>query len=182
MDRSSALAAIASAFSGVRRDSEPSLHQAQLTDRGMSAHPATSSEWRLAGQIDSEVKWSEVPGEALDECAAALSHLLPVNWRFYLPAYICRSLSKFVAPNFESEMLRLVMFHLTLPADAGSRRYLLERYETLSVEQHIAVRSFLQFVEEEALRALETTNRHWGEYEDARIALASYWGKDARDA
>jgi hypothetical protein len=174
MDRNTTIAQITAAFAGVQRDPEQSLHQAQLTDRGMS-RPASEAEWLLAGQLDSEAEWTEVKGAALDECDAALSHLLPISWRFYLPAYMCRSLSLFVAPEFENEMLRSVMFHLTLPADEDLRSYVRERYETLSTDQRVAVRSFLEFAQEEALRAVEATNDHWGEYSDAKLALASYW-------
>jgi hypothetical protein len=179
MDRNTTVAQIASAFAGVGRDPEQTLHQAQLADRGMSSRPASGTEWRLGGLLDSEVSWTEVDGAALDECDAALSHLLPISWRFYLPAYMCRSLSLFVAPKFDSKMLRSVMFHLTLPAESGSRGYAKERYETLDTRQRAAVRSFLEFVQEEALRVVEATNRHCGEYDDAKLALESYWHKDA---
>lgn len=177
MDRMSAIQHIRSAFEGVARDAEQSLRQAQLCDLGMSAYPATSADWRLAGESDVEEKWYDVPGSILDECDAALSHLIPMSWRFYLPAYLCRSLSLFVAPTFESGMLRSLIFHLTWPSEEGAQAYSRERFETLNPDQCVAIKSFLGCVRDEALLALEATNQHWGVYEDAKIALASYWSR-----
>lgn len=177
MNRTTATEHIALAFAGVTRDAERSLRQAQLCDRGMSAHPASSAEWRQAGELDVEFEWHEVPGSALDACDAALSHLIPVNWRFYLPAYLCRSLELFVGPTFESSMLRSVIFHLTWPTGEDVQEYSSERFDTLNPDQCAAVKSFLECVRDEALLAVEATNQHWGEHEDAKIALESYWNR-----
>lgn len=164
------------AFAGVVRDPEQSLHQAQLTDQGMSRQ-IPGREWREAGSRDRERSWTEVPGEALDECDAALSHFTPESWRFYLPAYLCRSLALFTAPDFKTDLLDRVLFQLTLRKEAseGLKGYLLERYQSLTPEQHEAVRHFLELVVHESLHLVETTNDHWRLYEDAKTALESYW-------
>lgn len=177
MNRTTTTKRIALAFADVTRDAEQSLRQAQLCDRGMSAHPASASEWRHAGKLDVEEAWYDVPGAALDECDAALSHLIPMSWRFYLPAYLCRSLSLFVAPAFESSMLRSVIFHLTLPMEESAQNHSRERFGILAPDQCIAVKSFLECVRDESLLVVEATNRHWGEYEGAEVALESYWGR-----
>jgi hypothetical protein len=170
------------AFAGVARDPEQSLHQSQLTDQGMSRQ-ILGREWREAGRRDRERSWTEVPGEALDECDAALSHFTLDSWRFYLPAYLCRALSLFAAPDYETELLDIVVFQLTCRKDAdhGMRSYLLERYQSLTPAQHAAVRHFLEFVVQESLHLVETTNDHYRIYDDARTALESYWADGNSD-
>lgn len=169
---------IEAAFAGVARDPEQSLHQSQLTDQGMSRR-IPGREWMAAERRDRERSWTEVPGEALDECDAALSHFTPASWRFYLPAYICRALSLFTPPDLKTDLLDIVVFQLTLheKTDEGLKGYLLERYRSLTPAQHEAVRHFLELVVHESLRLVETTNDHWRLYEDAKTALESYWSE-----
>lgn len=161
MERTALRTEIEAAFAGVARDPEQTLHQAQLTDQSMSRE-IHDGEWREAGRRDREKDWTEVPGEALDECDAALSHFTPESWRFYLPAYLCRSLSLFAPPDFKDRMLHHVLFQLTCHADDGSglRAYVLERYQSLTPAQHEAVRHFLELVVDESLQLVETTNDH----------------------
>lgn len=176
MARIALRAEIESAFSGVARDPEQSLHQAQLTDQGMSRR-IPGREWMEAGRRDRERSWTEVPGEALDESDAALSHFTPESWRFYLPAYLCRSLALFTAPDFKADLLDIVLFQLTLreEADDGLKGYLIERYRSLTPSQHEAVRHFLELVVQESLHLVETTNDHYQTYDAAKTALESYW-------
>ncbi|HEX6862546.1 MAG TPA: DUF6714 family protein, partial [Thermoanaerobaculia bacterium] len=154
------------------------LHQAQLTDQGISRR-IHGGEWREEGRRDREKHWTEVPGEALDECDAALSHCTPESWRFYLPAYLCRSLSLFAPPDLEDRMLHDVLFHLTCHGDddPGLRAYILERYRSLTPAQHEAVRHFLELVIHESLHLVETTNDHYQTYDAAKKALESYWSE-----
>ncbi|MDR0673699.1 MAG: hypothetical protein LBF93_08620 [Zoogloeaceae bacterium] len=123
--------------------------------------------------------WTEVPGESVDACDAALSFFSPTSWRFYLPAYLCRSLFHFSAPDFETDMLDAVIFQLTLPDDPVIRAYLLPRYRLLDAAQRQAVTHFLEFVEQESLMLIESTNSYWGAYDNAKAALRSYWQPDA---
>ena len=178
MDRLDLQEEIVRAFAGVERDIEQSVHQAQLCDRGMSSNPASASEWRQAGRKDRETSWTDVPGESVDECDAALSFFTPESWRFYMPAYISRSLHHFFAPGFRTPLLASVVFSLTLldPTD----NYKLERYKSLSEAQHQAVTHFLELVEQESLALIETTNRLWSIYDDAKNALQSYWRTELR--
>ena len=173
MERSSLLAELACAFAGVRRDPEQSIHQAQLCDRGMSSHPATEAEWREGGERDPHVHWSEVPGKSVDECDAALAFFTPESWRFYLPAYLCRSLFHFSAPKFEKSMLSSILFQLTL--QGTNDHYKRQRYTFLTQSQRDAVLHFLQIVEQEALALIEASNSNWSIYDDVKNALQSCW-------
>ena len=89
---------------------------------------------------------------------ARLAHEL----RFYLPAYLCRSLALFAPPSYETDLLHSVIFHLTYRKRAGGEinAYLLERYEIFTPTQAAAIRDFLEFIERESLRLIETTNRY----------------------
>jgi len=178
MDRSAIRHTIEAAFAGVERDPEVSLHQAQLLDQTLTRQ-IPPGEWEDAGLLDLESDWSAVSGESLDECDAALSHLTPMSWRFYLPAYMCRSMDLFAPPKHGTDLLASVIFHLTYrkEADGGINTYLQERYETLSSSQAVAVREFLEFIEHESLRLIETTNKYWHVYGDAKKALEGYWGE-----
>lgn len=173
MDRLTLSAELAVAFAAVKRDPGQSIHQAQLCDSGMSDNPTTAAEWCRAGKNDTEVAWQDVPGTSLDECDYALSHFTPESWRFYLPAYMQRSLFHFTPPDVDSDMLRSVIFSLTLK-DTNDR-YHLGRYKLLSCEQHRAATHFLQLVEREALMLVEASNSYWWIFEDANSALQSYW-------
>ena len=182
MARTALRAEIEAAFAGVARDPEQSLHQAQLTDQGMSRR-ISGSEWREAENRDRERSWTEVPGEALDECDAALSHFTPDSWRFYLPAYLWRSLALFAPPDLKTDMLRNILFQLTCHADdsGGMRSYVLERYQSLNPAQHEAVRHFLELVVHESLHLVETTNDHYQTYDSAKKALESYWSESTAE-
>jgi hypothetical protein len=179
LDRAALIAEIEAAFAGSTRDPEQSLHQSQLTDQSMSRR-IHGGEWREAGRRDPELDWREVPGDALDECDAALAHFTPESWRFYLPAYLSRSLAQFSAPRHETTMLHMVLFHLTCDKkyDLGMRSYVLARYQLLTPAQHQAVRHFLELVMQESLHLVETTNDYYQTYADAQTALESYWQGD----
>ena len=180
MDRTELLDDLVRAFVGVRRDPYQSIRQAQLCDRGMSSNPATETEWRVAGKRDTEVDWNDVPDGAIDACDASLSFFTPESWRFYLPAYIRRSLFHFSAPRFDRDFLGSVIFALSLndPMDG----YKLERYKLLNSAQHQVVTHFLQLIESEALRLVEETNDFYSIYDDAKTALRSYWEAKRSDA
>lgn len=94
-----------------------------------------------------------------------------------LPAYLCRSLALFTAPDFKADLLDIVLFQLTLrkEADEGLKGYLLERYRSLTPSQQEAVRHFLELVVQESLHLVETTNDHYEIYDAAKAALESYW-------
>ena len=166
------------AFAGLRRDPEQSIHQAQLCDRGMSANPASAAEWRVAEKIDRESSWLDVPDKSIDECDAALSFFSSESWRFYIPAYIRRSLERFHPPQPDERLLLSVLFHLTL-RDA-SNSYTLERYRSLDALQHRAIAHFLRLVEHEALALVEETNDYYEVYDAAKNALHSYWAVEPR--
>lgn len=136
MNREHVVTQLVAAFAGVRRDPSQSLHQAQLVDRGMSSVPATATEFRSARGQDTETEWTEVSPAALEECDAALSHLVPASWRFYLPAFLRQALLLFAEPGFDGRLLERVLFHLTLPPEPPFlRTHMLERFQTLSHAQ-----------------------------------------------
>lgn len=104
--------AINEAFAGVRRDESSTLHQAQLADESLG-RPILEDEFRQAKQLDPEEGWRDVPLPALDECDAALSHLTPEGWWFYLPACMTRAPALLDRPIWETGLPGSVVCHLT---------------------------------------------------------------------
>lgn len=172
MDRVALVAELSQAFAGTSRNPELSLHQAHLSDQGMSRQIG-GAEWRAAGKLDFGRRWEDVPGVALDECDSALSHLDPEGWRFYLPAFIRRALEHFAPPSYPYEKLCSVLFHLTYTPESSP--HVLPRFELLTDAQRTAVRHFLELAERETLAFVEATNDQWWTYESAKCALDSYW-------
>lgn len=168
MDRNSFEAELATAFAGVRLDPHQTLHEAQLTDDGIFRNIG-AAEMRAARAKDSHRVWTEVPGPALDACDCAMSHFSAQSWCFYLPAYMRRSLDLFCDPLWDAEMLGSVIFHLTIKKEMPLYLALLTR------AQKLAVRHFLEFVEQESLAYIERTNSYCSLYDDAKAALDSYW-------
>ncbi|GEM_PF-6891253 len=167
--RSEFLEELSAAFSGVRRDPEISLHQAQLVGQALS-QPAAGAEWAAAGRRDGETAWFDVPSASLDECDGSLCHLSAEGWRFYIPAYMRRSLERFSAPQFEAGLLHAVLFHLTY-----RHEFHRETFGCLTPAQRVAIKHFLQLIEREALDLLADRNQGWEIYGEVQAALQSFW-------
>jgi len=160
---------IEEAFLGIMRDEKCTLHQAQLADQGMS-RDITDEEWRAARDRDPQSDWRDVPSAYLDGCDAAMSHLSPQGWRFYLPAYMRRALELLDADFLSTTLPGFVIFHLTFPPTSkGIDWYRVERFKQLNVEQERAVVAFLEFV------VTNAGNEDPSYSKDAARALKRYW-------
>ncbi len=168
MDRNSLEAELVAAFAGVAPDPHQTLHEAQLTDDGIFRNISVA-EMRAARAKDSYRVWTEVPATALDACDCAMSHFSAQSWCFHLPAYMRRCLDLFRDPLWDAEMLGSVIFHLTIKKEMPP--YL----SRLTQAQKLAVRHFLEFVEQESLSFIERTNSYCSSYDHAKAALDSYW-------
>jgi hypothetical protein len=157
------------AFGYVQRDEGCTLHQAQLIDQSLH-RDIPEEEYEEAKLLDPYSNWYEVPSADIDACEAALSHITPEGWRFYIPAYMKRAIELVDKPIWETDLTSSVIFHLTLPSnDPLMRHYVLERFKILNEEQVQAVAMALTFF---ANHLSSTTD--WRE--DATTALNSYWG------
>jgi hypothetical protein len=171
MDMTSLDFAIETAFLGVERDEDCTLHQAQLSDQGMR-RDISDAEWQSAKDRDPERDWRQVPAAALDECDAALSHATAQSWRFYLPAYMSRALRLLDADILSTWFPGSVIHHLTYPGKSpGLESHVLDRFKTLNTSQGQAVKLFLQYIRD--YPATRTSYRR-----DAELALRKYWELD----
>jgi hypothetical protein len=170
MDVSTVLSTIEAAFTGVERDEDCTLHQAQLSDQGMSRE-ISDAEWSSAKGKDLETDWRQIPASFLDECDAALSHATPESWRFYLPAYMCRALGLLEADDLKTWLPGSIVFHLTYTKSPGLESYVLDRFKMLNPAQVLAVKGFLEFIRD--YPSASASRR-----QDADRALRKYWGLD----
>jgi uncharacterized protein DUF6714 len=160
---------IEQAFVGTKRDEECTLHQAQLADQSMSRE-ITDEEWESARGRDSQLDWRDVPSAYLDECDAALAHLSPQGWHFYLPAYLRRALELLEVDLLSTWLPGSVIFFLNFPPPSkGLDWYRLERFKRLSTDEVRAVVAFLEYV------VANPTNDVPSYSEDAARALKRYW-------
>jgi hypothetical protein len=171
MDIATVDATIESAFAGVVRDENCTLHQAQLRDQTLD-RDIPEAEWRSAKDTDRETDWRQISDAALDECDAALSHATPQSWRFYLPAYMRRALRLLDADLLDTFLPGSVVFHLTYARPSpSSESYILDRFKMLDSAQGKAVSMFLEYVRD--YPAARTSYR-----KEAELALRKYWGLD----
>ena len=168
MDKAQLLRRLAVAFSDVVRDESFTLHEAQLADQSLG-RIIPEGEYSTARALDTHTKWEEIPSHFLEECDAALSHLTPEGWHFYMAAYIRRALELIDRPICETFLPGQVVFQLTLLQDyPGIGPYKLKRFRQLSESQTLVVRDFLKYVETHA-------SADSGLQENATLALNSYW-------
>ena len=169
VDEELVLAQLAAAFSYVRRDEGCTLHQAQLIDQSLSRE-ISEKECDAAKLLDPYTKWYEVPSADIDACDAALSHITPTGWRFYIPAYMRRAIELVDKPIWETAMTSSVIFQLTFPDnDDFMQHYVLERFKLLNEQQVQAVAAVLTFIANHL-----SSQTDWRE--EAMTALNSYWG------
>lgn len=154
------IAEIRSAFHGVPRG-EISIHQA------MSIDVFGSEKWmEQARSLDKETNWEDVPDDYIPKCENSLSHLDPKSWRYYLPCYMIWALRNFRTSN--SFVIDSTVYSLTLPKEEDLKEYHLKRYHTLSRDQSMAVRKFLELM-----------SKGWGFVDAyvAGIALRKHWSQ-----
>jgi hypothetical protein len=159
MTAEAVISAIEAAFDGVRRG-ELTIHEADLLDHAF----VSDAEWRAARLKDSEVRWQDVPAEAICDCVYALSYLDPVSWRFYIPAHMRWSVEHLF--DRESDPVERTIYTL-----GGTDAWTRERYQLLSQQQSEAVLAFLEFVsahpdDANAVLATEGIDRYWGRFRD----------------
>ena len=167
MNREAILSTIADAFRSVDRDDSYTLHEAQLTDQSMRRE-ISAKELAEAKRLDSHQDWRDVPASSIDECDAALSHLSPEGWRFYIPAYMTRAVDLLDEPIWKTWLPGAVVFQLTYPKDVSLQSYTLERFSLLDEAQVAAVAAFLGYVAAHAPAGAVLC-------EDAQLALKRYW-------
>ena len=175
---------IIAAFAMCKKDPEQTLHQAQYTDNGMS-DDFSSAQWRLEAKKDADKHWQEIPEAALIECDAALSHATLQNWRYFLAAHLCFALDAVARHDFDYELIDRVICHSPYHSpdeecESGvENTFYLERFNTLTLSQIDAIKSFLAFCVAESLKEIEASNCYVRLYDAAQKALASYWQKPA---
>jgi hypothetical protein len=169
VDVEAIISTIVSAFRNVGRDDSCTLHEAQLIDQSMGrAIPAT--EFADAKRLDPQQDWRDVPASSLDECDAALSHLSPKGWCFYIPAYMIRAVELIDQPIWKTSLPVDVVFHLTYPEEEdGLQAYMLDRFDLLDEVQAAAVTAFLEYLVAHA--PADAVIR-----KGAQVALKRYWG------
>lgn len=169
MDQDTTIVGIVAAFKNVKRDDSYTLHEAQLTDQGMGRE-ISAKEFADAKRLDPHQDWRDIPGAAIDECDAALSHLSPEGWRFYIPAYMIRAIEQLHQPVWKTSLPGSVVYHLTYPTkkEVPLQFYVLDRFKLLDEMQAKAVSSFLNYV---AMFAPEAD----GIRKEAQVALSRYW-------
>lgn len=173
MDEQKLFAHLIAAFGYVQRDEGCTLHQAQLIDQSLR-RDIPEEEYQEAKLLDPYVKWFDVPAADIDACDAALSHISPEGWRFYIPAYMKRAIELVDKPIWETSLTSSVIFYLTLPSnDLFMQHYALERFKMLDEEQVQAVAMVLTFFANHL-----STQTNWKD--DAEIALNSYWNLEPK--
>ena len=131
-------------FASVSPDPSQTLHMAELTDQAIGRE-ISQREWKDARGKDQEQHWYDVPRESLLECESAIFHLEPDGWRFYLPAYLTLSLRMIDSGKFDCWVVWTILFVLTLD-NPVTDEYKRRRYDSLALEQKLAVQKFLQYV------------------------------------
>jgi|ERR1700710_549898 len=168
MQQSLVIAKLTAAFADVQCDESLTLHEAQLVDQSLGGS-VSAAEIHAAKRRDTHRDWRDVPVEDLDECDAALSHLSPEGWKFYLPAYLRRALDLIHKPIWETWLPGGVLHQLSLSAKypdlaADSAR----RFQTLDEAQVEAVADVLRFIE-------EVVSPGSSLHRDAQSALERFW-------
>ena len=156
------IAAIRKAFAGTRRGAI-TLHEAEVIDSY-----GDDDQRARARRLDTESSWERVPDAAIEECQWALSHLDPLSWRFYVPAYMSWSLAHFLTSDSIVSDFTIYTF-LINEDDERLVAYAQERFRTLDAAQSRAVCQFLRYMAANdsrcdgnaARRALEQT---WGRF------------------
>lgn len=144
---------VRSAFQGVSLGEGVGLLQGQGLDD--YADERTVASYRAK---DEKNDWSAIPIADLDRYSSSLSFFDADGMRFHLPAYL-------VADLEGGLQTADVVFHLVY-SGPGSK----SRFDTLSPQQHEAVRAFLLLLLSDAHREFE--------HPEIQAALREYWTKE----
>jgi hypothetical protein len=135
------------------------LQQAEMLDYTLDRE-ISEEEWRTAHTAGEGVTWRQVALDVLLGCPAALSHISETGFVYYVPAYICASISHLTRPEPRTDdLFGSTVFHLT-HTETG---YSLSRLKLFNAEQRAAVAAFLSeaadfggFTGKEARKGLDT--------------------------
>ncbi len=186
------IAQIETAFANVRLGDAQTLHQARITaDYGMSGNFPVE-EYQKARLLDPETDWRQIPEKSLDEGDSPHFLMDHEAWRFYLPAYMVRSVKLFAGLEHDpakggdkcAEQERIsdasyktlsLVFYLGRYGENkdklhGEERFALSYYSMLNESQAQAVASFLRFIHDRTINEPMLIAR------DAEKALEDYWG------
>jgi len=153
---------IESAFAGVPRG-ELTLHQAEVIDSD-----STEEAQLKARSLDQESTWDQVPDEDLEDCTAALCHLDPQSWKYYLPAYMIWALRNY--QHSDSIMLDFTIYSLKLSDDDKVlSEYDMQRFRLLDEAQSATVCKFLNFMAQQPefvdeIIAMEAISLYWHKF------------------
>jgi hypothetical protein len=152
--------AIHEAFRGVARG-RISLHEAEAIDAY-----ASDEECAAVRSLDTETRWEDVPDQHIAQCTAALSHVDPESWRYYIPRYMEWSLCNFRSSDSVASDFTIYTFAPARKKEPQLREYSLQRYRLLTAQQSRVVYRFLRYMAGQ------------GEHADSRVAneaIRDYW-------
>ncbi len=155
---------IESAFAGVSRGGGISLHETRVED-----DQGSEEERAEARAKDTDVRWQDVPDEAIEKPDLSLSFLDPTGFRYYLPAYMMWELRLILeGRSVDCNTHGAAVFALILDEENDMREWRLPYYELFTQEQERAICKFLRFYAE-----------HGDEWQPryAQEALDKYWNQ-----
>jgi hypothetical protein len=169
MEASEVINIIEGAFDVVARPAT-SLRQFKLVDRSGLGEEISDSGWAEAGRQRVDAKWQDIPDSEIEYCDVVLAHMGPLEFRYYLPAYMRFAVNHYRLPLWESDILGQTVFCVYPSSkDARTREHVISQLSLLSEEQRLAVIEFLRFVAEhgedvEKPDAQEALDRYWLKY------------------
>ena len=140
-----------------------SMHEAEAIDSY-----ASDEEQNDARKLDKAETWDQIDDHDIEKCSAALSHLDPEGWRFYIPAYMIWSLKYFAVTD--SIIPDFTIYTFDLPGtDANSYKRRLYRFQLLNAAQSHAVCLFLRYMaatsdQVDDMIAKEALNKYWDKF------------------
>ena len=138
---------IETAFRGVKLDGGISLRQGEICDNfGKDNEGKEVSEREFAAIPRTEITddWSAIPLEELERYPY-LAHLDPKGFRYYIPALLLSLLQ-----NSDAGSMRVISTFSALRAGGQFWQHDMERYQTLSPTQRVAVATFLSHLQNDA--------------------------------
>ena len=166
MRTSQLIAQIQDVFKDVPR-ADTSLFQYVLTDQKGISGSITDKEWNEAGVSRTDNTWTDIQNDQIEDCDCQLAHMTPKDFTYYLPAYMCYSLSSIETKNLSQDILGSTL-HSLYPSkkDTSLYNYSLNLLSFLNITQQNIIIDFLEFV---------SVNANEFDYPYARKSLERYW-------
>ena len=150
MNKDKVIEMIESAFEGVPRPLEITLHVAEAHDNYDYGQDA------IHRQKDHQGPWQEIPDEHIEECQWALSHVDPVGFRYYLPAFMTWYLRNYT--NAAKVMQDHALYALDpCVNDPELRLHKDQRVSLFSKEQLASCAVFVRFLAEDSTGMTDET-------------------------